>query len=69
MDLATEGRRVVECLGGGTAVAMALSRMTGSRIDRERVYQWAKRDTIPWPWREPIHKMLRLQRRGRGTRA
>ncbi|NLG06052.1 MAG: hypothetical protein GX567_19825 [Clostridia bacterium] len=57
-------RELIEALGGGTAVASELSRMSGEAVDREAVYKWAV-NGIAWKWR-PYLKAL-ADRKGVGT--
>lgn len=38
----------IDALGGGTVIADKLS------IDREAVYAWKIRNSVPWRWRAPL---------------
>lgn len=48
---------LIKALGGGTAVAAELSRLTGAPVDRERVYKWQE-NGIPLRFRIPLARIL-----------
>jgi hypothetical protein len=54
--------KLIEELGGGTALAEALLKAPGGGpVDREAIYKWIKLDRIPWRWRAPVAAIARAQ--------
>ena len=47
----------IEKLGDGTVVAAGLSKMLRQEVDRETVYHWKKRNTVPWFWRAHVARL------------
>jgi len=47
---------LIDNLGGGTRVALALTELTGASIDREAVYKW-KIHGVPWRWRVHVARL------------
>ncbi len=50
-------RRILEKLGGGTAVAERLTRLSNTVVDREAVYKWREKNSIPHRWRPFIAQL------------
>jgi len=50
---------LIDALGGGTAVARALSKQVGREVDREAVYKWKEYGRIPWRWRMPLSMLAK----------
>ena len=46
----SEHAKLIDDLGGGTAVAKELSDLAGRPVDREAVYKW-KENGVPWRFR------------------
>ncbi len=50
-------RVILEKLGGGTVVAGLLSTLSGTDVDREAVYKWREKNSIPHRWRPFIAQL------------
>ena len=50
---------LIEALGGGTVISYRLSKVSGEVVDREAVYKWRKRNSIPWKWRSFLFEMAK----------
>jgi hypothetical protein len=50
-------REILQKLGGGTVVADRLSTMTKTLVDREAVYKWREKNSIPHRWRPFIAQL------------
>lgn len=49
---------LIDQLGGGTKVAIALTDLTGTAVDREVVYKW-KVNGVPWRWRVHVARLAK----------